>query len=78
MATDRAVDLIEEKVDVAIRARTRLDDETLPMRRLGSSTLVFVASPDFVIGTRSWLIHLISQVFHFSAFRKIRPGQVGL
>jgi DNA-binding transcriptional LysR family regulator len=35
-------------VDVAIRARTRLNDETLTMRRLGSSTLVFVASPDFV------------------------------
>ena len=48
IATNRAVDLIEEKVDVAIRARTRLNDETLTMRRLGSSTLVFVASPDFV------------------------------
>jgi DNA-binding transcriptional LysR family regulator len=48
IATNRAVDLIEEKVDVAIRARTRLNDETLTMRRLGGSTLVFVASPDFV------------------------------
>jgi len=48
IATNRAVDLIEEKVDVAIRARTRLNDETLTMRRLGSSTFVFVASPDFV------------------------------
>jgi DNA-binding transcriptional LysR family regulator len=48
IATNRAVDLIEDKVDVAIRARTRLNDETLTMRRLGSSTLVFVASPDFV------------------------------
>jgi hypothetical protein len=28
--------------------RTRLNDETLTMRRLGSSTFVFVASPDFV------------------------------
>jgi DNA-binding transcriptional LysR family regulator len=48
IATNRAVDLIEEKVDVAIRARTRLNDETLTMRRLGSSSFVFVASPDFV------------------------------
>jgi DNA-binding transcriptional LysR family regulator len=48
IATNRAVDLIEEKVDIAIRARTRLNDETLTMRRLGTSTLVFVASPDFV------------------------------
>src|SRR6266704_3019185 len=38
IATNRAVDLIEEKVDVAIRARTRLNDETLTMRRQGSST----------------------------------------
>ena len=44
IATNRAVDLIEEKVDVAIRARTRLNDETLTMRRLGSSTFVFVWS----------------------------------
>ena len=34
--------------------------------------------PISLIGTRSWFIHLILQVFHFSAFRKIRPGQVGL
>jgi DNA-binding transcriptional LysR family regulator len=48
VATNRAVDLIEEKVDVAIRARTRLNDETLTMHRLGSGTFVFVGSPDFV------------------------------
>src|ERR1700752_1275890 len=48
MATNRAVDLIEEKVDVAIRARTRLNNETLTMRRLGSSSLVFVARSGFV------------------------------
>ncbi len=34
--------------------------------------------PTSLIGTRSWFIHLILQVFHFSAFRKIRPGQVGI
>src|ERR1700752_2641381 len=56
VATNRAGDLIEEKVDVAIRARTRLNDETLTMRRLGSSTLVFVASPDFVARHRA-LVH---------------------
>src|ERR1700751_4034991 len=54
IATNRAVDLLEEKVDVAKRARTRLNDETLRMRRLGTSRplgtspLVFGASPDFV------------------------------
>src|ERR1700739_2695649 len=34
--------------------------------------------PTSLIGTRSWFIHPILQVFHFSAFKKIRPGQVGL
>jgi DNA-binding transcriptional LysR family regulator len=48
IATNRAVDLIEEKVDVAIRARTRLNDEALTMRRLAASHLIFVASPGFV------------------------------
>jgi DNA-binding transcriptional LysR family regulator len=48
IATNRAVDLIEEKIDVAIRARTRLNDEALTMRRLGASALIFVASPGFL------------------------------
>lgn len=46
-ATNRAVDIIEEPIDVAIRARAHLHDEALTMRRLGTNTLVFVASPDF-------------------------------
>jgi DNA-binding transcriptional LysR family regulator len=48
IATNRAVDVIEERVDVAIRARARLNDESLTMRRLGTSCLIFVASPGFV------------------------------
>jgi DNA-binding transcriptional LysR family regulator len=46
--TNQAVDLIKEKVDMALRARVQLQDESLTMRRLGSSRLVFVASPDFL------------------------------
>jgi DNA-binding transcriptional LysR family regulator len=46
LATNRLIDLIEDKVDVAIRARTRLQDEALTMRKLGTSRLIFVASPD--------------------------------
>ena len=46
--TNRAVDLIQERIDVAIRARVQLQDESLTMRRLGASQLIFVASPDFV------------------------------
>ncbi len=48
-ATNRAVDLIQETIDVAIRARVQLQDESLTMRRLGASRLIFVASPGFVV-----------------------------
>ncbi|MEJ0094673.1 MAG: LysR substrate-binding domain-containing protein [Methylocella sp.] len=48
IATNRRIDLIEDRIDVAIRARLQLDDETLMMRRLGLSRWIFVASPDFV------------------------------
>jgi DNA-binding transcriptional LysR family regulator len=33
---------------MALRARVQLPDASLTMRRLGSSRLVFVASPDFL------------------------------
>ncbi|MGK6323153.1 LysR substrate-binding domain-containing protein [Sphingomonas sp. DT-51] len=46
VATDRAVDLIEERIDVALRVRTRLDtDAELTVRTLGQSTRILVASP---------------------------------
>ncbi len=48
LATNRLIDLIEDKVDVAIRARTRLQDESLTMRKLSTSRLIFVAGPKFV------------------------------
>ena len=53
LATNRLIDLIEDKVDVAIRARTRLQDEALTMRRLGTSRLIFVASPNFIASLAS-------------------------
>lgn len=46
--TNRAVDLIQETIDVAIRARVEMQDESLAMRRLGASRLIFVASPSFI------------------------------
>jgi DNA-binding transcriptional LysR family regulator len=46
-ATNRSVNPIQEKIDVAIRARVELQDESLTMRRLGASRLIFVASPSF-------------------------------
>lgn len=46
VATDRAVDLIEERIDLALRVRTALtSDAALTMRSLGQSTRILVASP---------------------------------
>jgi DNA-binding transcriptional LysR family regulator len=46
VATDRAVDLIEERIDLALRVRGSLtSDAALTMRTLGRSTRILVASP---------------------------------
>ncbi|WP_022684625.1 LysR substrate-binding domain-containing protein [Sphingobium bisphenolivorans] len=46
VATDRAVDLIEERIDLALRVRAALtSDAALTMRSLGQSTRILVASP---------------------------------
>ena len=46
LATDRPVDLIGERVDLALRVRVALtSDAELTMRSLGSSTRILVASP---------------------------------
>ncbi len=48
IVTDRPVDLFEDKIDIAIRARTELGHEMLTMRKLATSYRVLVASPGFV------------------------------
>ena len=46
VATDRAVDLIEERIDLALRVRASLtSDAALTMRSLGTSIRILVASP---------------------------------
>lgn len=46
VATDRPVDLIGERIDLALRVRVALtSDAELTMRSLGSSTRILVASP---------------------------------
>lgn len=46
VATDRPVDLIEERIDLALRVRASLtSDAALTMRSLGTSTRILVASP---------------------------------
>ncbi|MGR9424270.1 LysR family transcriptional regulator [Rhizobium leguminosarum] len=46
VATDRAVDLIDERIDLALRVRASLtSDAALTMRSLGRSTRILVACP---------------------------------
>ena len=46
VATDRAVDLIAERIDLALRVRASLtSDAALTMRSLGASARILVASP---------------------------------
>ena len=46
VATNRRVDLIEERIDIALRVRVALDDDTsLVMRRLRNSRRILVCSP---------------------------------
>lgn len=53
LATDRAVDLIGERIDLALRVRVVLaSDAELTMRSLGSSTRILVASPALASSVR--------------------------
>jgi DNA-binding transcriptional LysR family regulator len=46
VATDHAIDLIEDRIDLALRVRDNLaSDAALTMRSLGTSTRILVASP---------------------------------
>jgi DNA-binding transcriptional LysR family regulator len=57
---DRAVDLIEERIDVALRVRTVLTgDAALTVRSLGGSTRILVGSPQLASRLRD-LDHLAS------------------
>lgn len=63
VATDRAVDLIEERIDLALRVRAALtSDAALTMRSLGLSTRILVACPQIASG-----IGNIDQLTSFSA-----------
>lgn len=44
VSTDRPIHLLEDNIDLAIRAAAQPRDESLVMRRLGESRLVFVAN----------------------------------
>ena len=54
VATDRPVDLIDERIDVALRIRSVLaGDAALTMRSLGTSTRILVASPQLASRLRA-------------------------
>ena len=46
--TDRAVDLVEEEFDIAIRLSEQLENETLIARKLAPNRRVLVAAPSYV------------------------------
>jgi DNA-binding transcriptional LysR family regulator len=49
LVTNRRVDLIEEKVDVALRVRSRLDtDADFQVKPLGRGRMLLAASPEFL------------------------------
>ncbi len=50
-STDRSVNLIEERIDIALRVRASgLEDPGLVTRRIASGRMVLVASPDYMEG----------------------------
>jgi DNA-binding transcriptional LysR family regulator len=54
VAIDRPVDLIDERIDVALRIRSELTgDAALTMRSLGTSTRILVASPQLASRLRT-------------------------
>jgi DNA-binding transcriptional LysR family regulator len=61
VATDRPVDLIAERIDLALRVRASLNsDAALTMRSLGRSTRIVVASPQ--LANRIETIEQLAQV----------------
>lgn len=70
-ATDRAVDIIQEGFDVAIRFQTAAaSDSNLVMRKLGDSTSLLVASPIFL--QRHGQPQTPEELIHFNCFAKMR------
>ena len=53
LATNRAIDLVDDNIDIAIRARVRTANEAVMMRMLYKSELIFVASAAFASGQQT-------------------------
>ena len=54
--SNRAMDLVEDRIDVALRVRAALDtDPNLTLRKLGTSRMLLMASPGFAAANRERL-----------------------
>lgn len=63
VAVDRPVDLIAERIDVAIRVRLALDtDAALTLRTLGRSTRVLVAAPTVAVRCAGWPLDRLAEL----------------
>jgi DNA-binding transcriptional LysR family regulator len=81
VATNRRIDIIEERIDVALRVRLKLDtDAALTMRSLGISRRILVASPALVnrliaeSGGNLRDIHQLARLPTLSASEEAGPG----
>jgi DNA-binding transcriptional LysR family regulator len=72
LATNRAIDLIDDNIDIAIRARVRLADEATTMRILFKNELVFVASSAFAMAHQISSADTISELPFLSFLEDVR------
>lgn len=77
LATNHAVDLVDDNVDIAIRARVHSADEAAMMRMLYKSELIFVASPTFARAQSIPLRIDTRRRFPSSVFWKMHDGRSG-
>jgi DNA-binding transcriptional LysR family regulator len=73
LATNRAIDLFDDNIDIAIRARVRLANEAVMMRMLYKSELIFVASPTFASAQQSTVRIDTLTSFSFLSFLEDSP-----
>jgi DNA-binding transcriptional LysR family regulator len=74
LVTNRTIDLVEDNVDIAIRARVRLEDEASTMRKLYKSDFILVASPAFATTNQNSLCIENIASFPFFSFLE-EPGR---
>lgn len=76
ITSNRRLDIVAERIDIAIRVRATLDtDQALTIRRFGRSTQVLVASPDLV--TKCGSPAIVADLARFPALAHTEePGEL--